>query len=257
MAGTIEQQTTTDGASTGAEFEVINPATGEVIGRVPDMSPEQVTDLARRGRAAQPGWEALGFEGRARILKRAQKWVLDNADRVIKTIVSETGKTYEDAMFAEISYAASAFGFWAKNAADFLADERVAEAAVFDAMQNGGQTCISIERAYVEARVYDEFVAKVTEKARALRQGVPGEPGTVDVGAITFPRQLEIIEDHVNDAVAHGAKVLVGGHKKDGPGQFFEPTILVDVTPEMKAMREETFGPTLPIMKVADAEEAI
>src|SRR5947199_1950539 len=130
MAGTIEQQTTTDGASTGAEFEVINPATGEVIGRVPDMSPEQVTDLARRGRAAQPGWEALGFEGRGRILKRAQKWVLDNADRVIKTIVSETGKTYEDAMFAEISYAASAFGFWAKNAEDFLADERVKTSSI-------------------------------------------------------------------------------------------------------------------------------
>src|SRR3712207_1316712 len=67
-------------------------------------------------------------------------------------------------------------------------------------MQNGGQTCISVERVYVEEPVYDEFVAKVTEKARALRQGVPGEPGSVDVGAITFPKQLDIIESHVEDA---------------------------------------------------------
>src|SRR6188472_3392387 len=131
MAGTIEQQqTTTDGASTRPEIEVLNPATGDVISKVPDLGPEQVAELARRARAAQPGWEALGFEGRGRILRRAQKWVLDNADRVIATIVSETGKTYEDAMFAEISYAASAFGFWAKNAEEFLADERVRTSSI-------------------------------------------------------------------------------------------------------------------------------
>ena len=67
-------------------------------------------------RAAQPGWEAIGFEGRGRILLRAQKWLIDNSERVIDTIVSETGKTYEDAEFAEIAYAANAFGFWAKEA---------------------------------------------------------------------------------------------------------------------------------------------
>jgi acyl-CoA reductase-like NAD-dependent aldehyde dehydrogenase len=135
--------------------------------------------------------------------------------------------------------------------------ERAANAAVFYSMQNGGQTCISIERVYVEEPVYDEFVAKVTEKARALRQGVPEGPGSVDVGAITFPKQLDIIEDHVEDAKAKGARVVVGGHRGSGPGQFFEPTVMVDVDHTMKAMTEETFGPTLPIMKVRDAEEAI
>jgi acyl-CoA reductase-like NAD-dependent aldehyde dehydrogenase len=124
-------------------------------------------------------------------------------------------------------------------------------------MQNGGQTCISIERAFVEEPVYDEFVAKVTEKARALRQGVPGGPGSVDIGAVTFPNQLEIIESHVNDAIAHGARAVVGVHRGQGPGDFFEPTVLVDVTPDMACMREETFGPTLPIMKVADEDEAV
>ena len=400
MAGTIEQtQTGGNGAAGANEFEVINPATGEVIAKLPDMTAEQVAELARKGRAAQPGWEALGFEGRGRILLRAQKWLLDNAERVIKTIMSETGKTWEDAQLAEISYGANAFGFWAKNAEKYLADERVrsssllvkgkklvlryrplglvgvigpwnypltnsfgdcipalaagnsvilkpsevtpltsllmaeclkecgmpegvyqvatglgptgaalieqvdmimftgstatgkkvmseaaktltpvslelggkdpmivlsdadieraANTAVYASMMNGGQTCISIERAYVEEPVYDEFVAKVVEKAKALRQGVPGGPGSVDVGAVTFPKQMDIIESHVNDALAKGAKALVGGHRKEGPGDFFEPTVLVDVDHSMTAMTEETFGPTLPIMKVKDADEAI
>jgi acyl-CoA reductase-like NAD-dependent aldehyde dehydrogenase len=136
--------------------------------------------------------------------------------------------------------------------------ERAANAAVYYSMQNSGQTCISIERVYVEAPVYDDFVAKVTEKARAIRQGDPsGGPGTVEVGAMTFPKQVDIVEDHVNDAVEKGAKVLVGGKRREGRGRFFEPTVLVDVDHSMKAMTEETFGPTLPIMKVADAEEAI
>jgi acyl-CoA reductase-like NAD-dependent aldehyde dehydrogenase len=86
---------------------------------------------------------------------------------------------------------------------------------------------------------------------------VPGKAGSVDVGAVTFPAQADIIADHVNDAVDKGAHVLAGGHLKDGPGRFFEPTVLVDVDHTMKAMTEETFGPTLPIMKVRDEDEAI
>ena len=81
--------------------------------------------MAARARAAQPEWEAFGFEGRARVLLRAQKWLMDNAERVIETIVSETGKTYEDAQLAEIGYAGNAFGFWAKEAPEYLADERI------------------------------------------------------------------------------------------------------------------------------------
>src|SRR6188508_2524021 len=89
------------------DIAVHNPATGELIRSVHATSVDELRAMAERGRAAQPAWEALGFEGRGRILRRAQKWVTDNAERVIDTIVSETGKTYEDAMFAEISYAAS------------------------------------------------------------------------------------------------------------------------------------------------------
>ncbi|WP_232065442.1 aldehyde dehydrogenase family protein [Mycobacterium shinjukuense] len=381
------------------QIAVENPATGEVIAHVPDMTPEQVAELARRGRAAQPVWEALGFDGRAKVLKRMQRWIMDNADELVRTICSETGKAYEDAQIAELSYGAAAFGFWADHAPRYLADERIHSSSIFvknkrlvlryrpvglvgvigpwnypltnsfgdcipalaagnsvilkpseitpltslflakglaacglpadvfavatgrgatgaavvdevdmimftgstatgrkiamraaerlipaslelggkdpmivlaDAnieraanhaayysMFNCGQTCISIERCYVEAPVYDEFVARVTDKVRAIRQGVPTGPGTVDVGSLTFPPQVETVERHVEDARARGAKILTGGKRGRTTGYWYEPTVLVDVNHDMACMREETFGPTLPIMKVADAEEAI
>jgi acyl-CoA reductase-like NAD-dependent aldehyde dehydrogenase len=399
---TVEQHPvhTENGAAARPEIPVENPATGQIVGTVPDLDAASVADLARRGRAAQPGWEAYGFEGRAQIMRRMQKWLMDNQERVIETIMSETGKTYEDAEFAEIAYTANAFGFWARNAASYLADERVrssqvlvkgkklilryrplglvgvigpwnypltnsfgdcipalmagnsvilkpsevtpltsllaaeglrdcgmpadvfqvatgrgetgaaltqhvdmimftgstrtgrkvaqaaaerlipcslelggkdpmivlsdadleraANLAVYYSMQNAGQTCISIERVYVEAPAYDEFVAKVSQKMGALRVGAPHGPGSVEVGAITFPPQLDTIEDHVGDAVAKGARVLAGGHRvESGGGRFYAPTLLVDVDHSMKIMTEETFGPTLPIMKVRDAEEAV
>ena len=387
-------------SGSGGTVEVHNPATGELIGSVPAMSPDDVTAAVERARAAQPAWDAMGFGERGRILRRMQKWTLDNSERIIATIVAENGKTYEDAQLAEVSYAASAFGFWAKNAPQYLADEKVrsaspfvlgrklvvryapagvvgvigpwnypltnsfgdcipalaagnavvlkpatltpmtsllmaeglrecgvpenvfqvavgegssignalidavdfimftgstgvgkkvmeraaqtltgtamelggkdpmlvladadleraANAAVHYSMQNAGQTCISVERVYVEAPVYDDFVARITEKMRGLRQGVPGEPAATDVGAMTSPSQTDLVEEHVNDAVEHGARAVVGGKRREGPGDFFEPTLLLDVDHTMECMTEETFGPTLPVMKVADVDEAV
>ncbi len=358
-----------------AEIEVANPATGQVVGSVPVLSPEQVRDLVARARAAQPAWEALGFEGRAKVLRRAQKWVVDNTEQIVETIMSETGKTREDAQLAEVGYAAGAFGFWAKHAGRYLADERVrsaspfvagrklvvryaplgvvgiigpwnypltnsfgdcipamaagnavvlkpsevtpltsllmagamrecglpdgiyqvatgrgetgaalidevdmvmftgstatgkkvmeraaqtltpvslelggkdpmivladadveraANAATYYSMQNGGQTCISVERAYVEAPVYDEFVARVARKVGELRQGPPGPAGSVDVGAMTFAPQLEIVRRHVDGAREAGATVLTGGRGTDGDGggRFFQPTVLTGRRP--------------------------
>jgi acyl-CoA reductase-like NAD-dependent aldehyde dehydrogenase len=398
---TIEQPPASENGAAPAAIDVENPATGETIATVADLGRDAVAAMAARARAAQSEWNSYGFDGRARIMMRAQKWLMDNAQRVIDTIISETGKTFEDASLAEISYAGNAFGFWAKHAGDYLAAERVkssqllvkgkklilrydplgligvigpwnypltnsfgdcipalmagnsvilkpsevtpltsllmaeglrecglpehvfqvatgrgatgaalidevdmimftgstrtgrkvAEAAAhrlipaslelggkdpmivlsdadleraanfatYYSMQNAGQTCISIERAYVEAPVYDEFVAKVSEKVRALRVGKPEGPGSVDVGAITFPPQLQTIEDHVTDAVDKGARVLAGGQQPPnaGGGRFYEPTVLVDVDHTMRIMTDETFGPTLPIMKVADADEAV
>jgi acyl-CoA reductase-like NAD-dependent aldehyde dehydrogenase len=135
--------------------------------------------------------------------------------------------------------------------------ERAANAATYYSMSNAGQVCISVERVYVEEPVYDEFVERVTDNVRQLRQGAPTGEGTVDVGAVIFPPQLDVIDAHVKDAVAKGAKVLTGGHPATGPGRFYEPTVLVDVNHSMDCMREETFGPTLPIMRIKDLEEGI
>jgi acyl-CoA reductase-like NAD-dependent aldehyde dehydrogenase len=135
--------------------------------------------------------------------------------------------------------------------------QRAANAAAFYSMNNGGQVCISVERAYVEAPVYDEFVRRVTDNVRRLRQGAPDAIGTVDVGAVTFASQVQTVDEHVRDAVRKGATVLTGGHPRPGPGRFYEPTVLVDVDHSMKIMREETFGPTLPIMKIASVEEGV
>jgi succinate-semialdehyde dehydrogenase/glutarate-semialdehyde dehydrogenase len=108
---------------------------------------------------------------------------------------------------------------------------------------------------YVVDEVAERFTRKVVERVAALRQGVAGE---FDVGAIFWGRQLEIIEAQVEDAIAKGAKVLAGGRRNpDLAGLFYEPTVLIDVNHDMALMRDETFGPVLPIMRVADEEEGI
>ncbi|HEX6714360.1 MAG TPA: aldehyde dehydrogenase family protein [Thermoleophilaceae bacterium] len=388
-----------NGGDAGAQIPVENPATGQTIGHVPDMDAAAVKHMVEGARAAQPAWAELGFEARAKVFYRARKWLVDNRERVARTIIDETGKTREDAMLAEVLFIADSFGYWAKSAPKHLRDEKVkshspfmlgrklmiryqprgvigvigpwnypltncfgdgiaalaagnavvfkpsevtpystmlmqecmreaglpdgvmqvatgrgetgaalidsvdyvmftgsvatgkkvaakaaetltpfslelggkdpmivlkdadleraANGAVFWSMANGGQICQAVERVYVEEPVYDEFVSKVVEKTRALRQGVPGEPGSVDVGAVTFEPQVDIMEDHMKDAVDKGAKVLVGGKRGPGPGRFFEPTVVVDVNHDMKLMQDETFGPILPVMKVLDEAEAL
>ena len=124
-------------------------------------------------------------------------------------------------------------------------------------MANAGQTCIAVERVYVERPVYDDFVARVSAKALALRVGAPHGPGSVDFGAITLPAQLDTIARHVDGARADGAVVRAGGARLAGPGRFYAPTVLSGADHGMAVMTEETFGPVLPVMPVADAEEAI
>jgi acyl-CoA reductase-like NAD-dependent aldehyde dehydrogenase len=110
---------------------------------------------------------------------------------------------------------------------------------------------------YVEAPVYDDFVQRVVDTVRRVRQGPP-DAGLVEIGSMTFPPQIDKVERHVMDAIARGARVLTGGKRRtDLPGLFFEPTVLVDVTHDMDVMRDETFGPVIPIMKVRDEEDAL
>ncbi|MEV0362463.1 aldehyde dehydrogenase family protein [Nocardia fusca] len=131
---------------------------------------------------------------------------------------------------------------------------RAANCAVYGGFSNNGQVCMGFERVYVEDSVYDEFVEMVRTRVLALRSGT--EPGS-DVGALTFAPQLDIVDAQVRDAVERGARVLTGGHRVERAGTWYAPTVLVDVDHSMAVMREETFGPVLPIVRVADAEEAI
>lgn len=140
--------------------------------------------------------------------------------------------------------------------------ERAANAAVWGAFTNSGQVCISVERVYVEEPIADEFTRRVVEKTRRLRQGIDADETTtnnrVDVGAMTFPKQVATVEAHVADARQRGAEILTGG-KLDAnlPGRFYQPTVLANVDHSMRIMTEETFGPVLPIMRVKNADEAL
>ncbi|MDQ3919930.1 MAG: aldehyde dehydrogenase family protein [Acidobacteriota bacterium] len=132
-------------------------------------------------------------------------------------------------------------------------------AAVWGAFANSGQACASVERCYVQESVAEEFTARVVEKVKALRQAVGSEEGT-DLGAMSSERQLRTVEEHVSDAVSRGARVLTGGSRARGlnvGGAFHEPTVLTQVDHSMAVMREETFGPVLPLMTFRDESEAV
>jgi succinate-semialdehyde dehydrogenase/glutarate-semialdehyde dehydrogenase len=134
--------------------------------------------------------------------------------------------------------------------------DRAAKGVVWGAFVNAGQTCASVERVYVEQAVAEAFTAKVVEETRRLRVGDPAAD-EVDVGPMTMERQRRTVEEHVADAVARGARVVAGGATPAGPGYFYPPTVLTGVDHTMRIMREETFGPVLPIMAVPSLDEAI
>jgi acyl-CoA reductase-like NAD-dependent aldehyde dehydrogenase len=184
--------------------------------------------------------------------------LIDEADFIMFTGSTATGKKVMERAAKTLTPVSLELG--GKDPMIVCADadvDRAANAAAYYSMNNSGQVCISVERVYVEQPIYDEFVAKVLENVSSLRQGPPGGPGEVEVGAITGPGQLDIIERHVLDAQERGASVITGGKRRPGDGRFYEPTVMVGVDHTMQCMREETFGPTLPIMRVADVDEAV
>jgi acyl-CoA reductase-like NAD-dependent aldehyde dehydrogenase len=375
------------------------PATSEVVGSVPVATADEVEAIAARLRAAQPRWQQMGVEARARWLGKWRDWMLDQQDELLTLLQLETGKSWGDTGI-EIA-AVQIINYWIDTAAEFLADQpvrpwgaanvakkltivyepyqlvgvitpwngplsvplldvpaalmagcavlskpseiaplawraavegwkqigapdvldavfgfgetgaalvdvvdymmftgslntgrriaaaaaqrlipcslelggkdamivcadadidRAVDGAVWGGFVYTGQVCISVERVYVEEPVYDEFVKKLVAKTSELRVGMDaGHDYSCEIGSMTTEQQLAIVSRHVDDAVSKGAKVLVGG-KSGGPGGaglFYQPTVLVDVDHDMDCMREETFGPTLPVMKVRDAAEAI
>jgi acyl-CoA reductase-like NAD-dependent aldehyde dehydrogenase len=133
--------------------------------------------------------------------------------------------------------------------------DRAVNGIVFGACMNAGQVCMSVERVYVAEQIADEFTDRLVSKMKSLRQSDTGE---CDVGPIIWPKQLEIIERHVEDARTKGAKILAGGRRREGlKGLYYEPTVVTGVTHDMAIMREETFGPVVAIMRVANEAEAL
>ena len=135
--------------------------------------------------------------------------------------------------------------------------ERAAGGAVWSAFMNAGQVCASAERIYVHKKVADKFLERVVELTEKLRLG-NGLDKETDMGPMISEEQLHVVESHVADAVARGARLLTGGRRWQGlPGFFFEPTVLVNVDHSMACMTEETFGPTMPVMTFSSEDEAV
>jgi succinate-semialdehyde dehydrogenase/glutarate-semialdehyde dehydrogenase len=132
--------------------------------------------------------------------------------------------------------------------------DAAAEGALASKYRNAGQTCVCANRIYVQDKVYDAFAAKLGERIKALKVGKGTEAG-VNIGPLIDEQGLKKVEEHVADALAKGAKVVLGGHKLEG--RFFEPTLLLEMKSTMKVAREETFGPVAPLFRFRDDKEAI
>jgi acyl-CoA reductase-like NAD-dependent aldehyde dehydrogenase len=204
-----------------------------VAGVVPEQPILQVvTGYGPTGEAlARGAVDKVAFTGSART---ARKVMAACAER-LTPIVAECGG--KDALIV---------------AADADVDS-AAEAALWGAMSNAGQTCVGVERVYVVDSVYDGFVDRLAAQAGQLR---PGEDRSASYGPITMPGQLDVIRRHIDDAVAKGGTAILGG-PSSVKGPYVEPVILIDVPDESAAVREETFGPTMTVHRVKDVDEAL
>jgi acyl-CoA reductase-like NAD-dependent aldehyde dehydrogenase len=175
-------------------------------------------------------------------------------DKIMFTGSVATGKKIAEAAAKNLTSVVLELG--GKDPMIVFADanlELAADAAVWGAFCNAGQSCSSVERLYVEESAAEKLTNLIVEKTKKLKLGA-GYEETTDVGAMSSEKQLNIVKDHVADFEKEGAKILTGGKSND---LFFEPTVIAGATNAMRAMREETFGPTLPIATFKTEEEAI
>jgi succinate-semialdehyde dehydrogenase/glutarate-semialdehyde dehydrogenase len=179
-------------------------------------------------------------------------------DKIMFTGSVNTGKQVAEAAAKHLTPVVLELG--GKDPMIVFADaklENAARAAIWGAFCNSGQACASIERCYVHESIAEQFTEIVVRETLLLKQG-KADGDAIDVGAMTNERQLKIVEDHVGDAVARGATVRAGGHRlDDSNGWFHQPTVVTGVDHSMKLMRDETFGPVLPIMTFKTEDEAI
>lgn len=220
--------------------------------------PSEVTPLTPL--VLQRGWSEIGAPAVLAVVSGAGATgaaLIDNVDYVQFTGSVPTGRKIGVACAERMTPYSLELG--GKDPAIVLADadlDRAAYGIAYGALVNGGQLCISIERVYVEAAVHDEFVGKLVAHVKELRQGQDDRSNSFDLGPLATAAQMQIVKRHVDEAIAAGATALTGG-KPTGTGTFFEPTVLVDVDQSMSCITEETFGPTIPVVKVADEAEAV
>jgi acyl-CoA reductase-like NAD-dependent aldehyde dehydrogenase len=214
------------------------PGVGALLAEIfAGVVPEQpvfqvVTGLGQTGAAlAEAGVDKVAFTGSAGTARKVMAACAKN----LTPIVAECGG--KDACIVDAD-------------ADI---EAASDAALWGAMSNAGQTCIGVERVYVVESAYDDFIGRLTEKARALR---PGEDRAASYGPITMPGQLDVIERHIGDALAKGGRAAVGG-AESVQRPFVEPVVLTDVPDDSAAICEETFGPTITVTKVKSLDEAV
>ena len=227
-------------------------AAGAAVLLKPSERTPLTAEVLLRGWLDSGAPEVLALAQGAREVSEA---VIDNSDYIQFTGSSATGVKVMERAARRLTPVSLELG--GKDPMIVLDDadvELAANAAVWGAMFNAGQTCVSVERVYVLEQVYDQFVAAVVKAVQNLKVG-SGEG--YDFGALIDESQVAVTAKHVDDALAKGAKALTGGKRSDGAGSFYPPTVLVDVDHSMACMTEETFGPTLPIMKVSSVGEAV
>jgi acyl-CoA reductase-like NAD-dependent aldehyde dehydrogenase len=221
--------------------------------------PSEYTPLAWQH--AVQGWKDIGAPDVLDVATGAGETgaaVVDTVDMVMFTGSVATGRRIGVRAAERLIPCSLELG--GKDAMIVCADadiDRAVDGAIWGGFFNAGQTCISVERVYVEAPVYGAFVDKLVRRTQALRQGMDADHDySVEVGAMATEQQLKVVDSHVQEAISKGARVLTGGAAAN-EGLFYRPTVLVDVDHSMACMRDETFGPTLPVMKVATAQQAI
>jgi len=186
-----------------------------------------------------------------------QALIESGVNKIVFTGAVETGRRVAAACGAQLIPCVMELGGKAPLIACADADlERTARAIVYGGFSNAGQACISVERVYAHKDIYAKLLARAAVLTGELRVGDPSKD-YIDVGAIIFPKQIDIAERHIEDALRKGAELITGGHRKPGPGQFFEPTILANCNHDMTVMTEEIFGPIVPFASVESDEEAL
>ncbi|MGH7893959.1 MAG: aldehyde dehydrogenase family protein [Candidatus Binatia bacterium] len=243
----------------------LNLALGDAVpallaGNTVVVKPSELTPLATR-RAVEAMNEVLP-PGVLQVVIGAGETgtaLVDQVDMICVTGSPETGRRVMERASRRLTPVLLELG--GKDPMIVLRDadlERAARAATWGGCMMTGQVCMSVERVYVEETVAEAFTETLAREMRKVRTGPNGADAEIDYGPFTSPKQVEIVERHLADAVAKGARILCGGKRTPSPhGVFFEPTVVANVDHSMALLTEETFGPIVPVMAVHDAEEAI